>query len=223
LKFATVRKADRTPRFTARHGLASLAFMIARITALLMLMLAAPLAAQVTPPPAAPSAVRVTIATSAGPIVVALDRAHAPVTTANFLRYVDAKRFDGTSVYRAMTIAPGSGLIQGGQRDPRKLYPSIAHEPTSTTGLTHGEGTISMARGAPGSATADFFITMGAMNGLDASATDPGFAAFGTVVEGLDVVRAIMAAPTSPTQGEGPMKGQMLSPVVRVVSVRRTP
>ena len=197
--------------------------MIARITALLMLVFATPLAAQQTPPPAAPAPVRVTITTSAGPIVVALDRAHAPVTTANFLRYVDAKRFDGTTFYRAMKIAPDSGLIQGGQRDPRKLYPPIKHEPTSTTGLSHGEGTISMARGAPGTATADFFITLGAMNGLDASASDPGFAAFGQVVEGLDVVRTIMAAPTSPTAGEGPMKGQMLSPTVRVVSVRRTP
>ena len=197
--------------------------MIARITALLMLVFAAPLAAQQTPPPAAPAPVRVTITTSAGPIVVALDHAHAPVTTANFLRYVDAKRFDGTTFYRAMKIAPDSGLIQGGQRDPRKLYPPIAHEPTSTTGLSHGNGTISMARGAPGSATADFFITMGAMNGLDASASDPGFAAFGTVVEGLDAVRAIMGSPTSPSAGEGPMKGQMLNPAVRIVSVRRTP
>ena len=188
---------------------------------LALLTLSIPLAAQVPPAPTAP--VRVTITTSAGPITVALDAAHAPVTTANFLRYIDAKRFDGITFYRAMTVAPGIGLIQGGQRDPRKLYPPIAHEPTSATGLSHGDGTISMARVAPGTATADFFITLGAMSGLDATASDPGFAAFGTVTEGLDVVRAIMASPTSPTAGEGAMKGQMLVPTVRIVSVRRGP
>jgi peptidyl-prolyl cis-trans isomerase A (cyclophilin A) len=196
--------------------------MIARLAAaLLALLLTAPAIAQ-GPPPAP---VKVAIETSAGRIVVQLEPGKAPVTTANFLRYVDAKRFDGIAFYRAMKLEWGAGLIQAGQRDPKKLYPPIKHEPTTQTGLTHTEGTISMARFAPGTATADFTIMVGDMTGLDAkpaaAGDNLGFAAFGKVIEGMDVVKAIWSAPTSPTLGEGPMKGQMLQPVVRVTSVRR--
>jgi peptidyl-prolyl cis-trans isomerase A (cyclophilin A) len=168
--------------------------------------------------------VKVALETSAGRIVVALEPAKAPVTTANFLRYVDAKRFDGIAFYRAMKLSWG-GLIQAGQRDPRKFYPPIGHEPTTQTGLSHTEGTISMARFAPGTATADFTIMVGDMTGLDAKPGAPGdnlgFAAFGKVVEGMEVVKAIWSAPTSPTLGEGVMKGQMLAPVVKITTVRR--
>jgi peptidyl-prolyl cis-trans isomerase A (cyclophilin A) len=193
-------------------------------------LLAAPSAfAQTTAAPAtAPSPtvpadlVRVTITTSEGPIVVALDRAHAPKTVANFLRYVDAKRLDGTAFYRAMKLWEGAGLVQFGLgNDPRKLFPPVAHEPTSQTGLSHTDGTISMAMGKPGTAAGDFFIIVGDVHTLDATATDPGFAAFGKVVEGMDLVRRILQAPTSPTKGEGVMRGQMLEPTIKVVSVRR--
>jgi peptidyl-prolyl cis-trans isomerase A (cyclophilin A) len=189
------------------------------LLASLALLMGVPAAAQT------PDVVRVSIVTTAGKIVVELDRAHAPVTTANFLRYVDAKRFDGTAFYRAMNLAENFGLIQGGVRDPKFLYPAIAHEPTSVTGLRHGDGTISMARGAPGTARADFFITLGAMTSLDANPTGPddnlGFAAFGRVVEGMDVVRTILTGPTSPTEGAGVMRGQMLSPTVKILTARR--
>jgi peptidyl-prolyl cis-trans isomerase A (cyclophilin A) len=128
--------------------------------------------------------------------------------------------------YRAMNLTASAGLIQGGLRnDPKKLFPPIALEPTSKTGLAHVEGTISMARAAPDSATADFFITTGPMHSLDADPTQPGdnqgFAAFGHVSEGMDVVRKILTSPTSPTEGEGAMKGQMLAPVVKVISAKR--
>ncbi|MDX3909976.1 MAG: peptidylprolyl isomerase [Sphingobium sp.] len=172
--------------------------------------------------------VQVRIETSEGSIVLSLDSARAPITTANFLRYVDQKRLDGTSFYRALKVPgwPDLGFVQGGTRnDPKRVLPPIAHEPTTTTGLTHQAGTISMARYAPGSANGDFFITLGPMPSMDAQASGEGdiagFAAFGSVVEGLDVVRKILAAPTSPTDGEGVMKGQMLSPVVKILSVRR--
>jgi peptidyl-prolyl cis-trans isomerase A (cyclophilin A) len=199
--------------------------MIARLTAaLLALLLAVPAIAQSAPTAASP--VKVALETSAGRIVVQLEPAKAPITTANFLRYVDAKRFDGIAFYRAMKLSWG-GLIQAGQRDPKKLYPPIKHEPTSQTGLSHTEGTISMARFAPGTATADFTIMVGDMTGLDAepavAGDNLGFAAFGRVIEGMEVVKAIWAAPTSPTLGEGLMKGQMLAPTVKVVSVRRVP
>lgn len=165
--------------------------------------------------------------TSVGTITLALEVERAPLTSANFLRYVDQKRLDGTGFYRALRY-PGSpaGLIQGGVRgDPKRTLKPVAHEPTTKTGLSNTDGVISLARAAPGSATADFFIILGDLSGLDAKPGAPGdnlgFAAFGHVVDGMDVVRAIQAGTTSPTAGEGAMKGQMLSAPVKIISVRR--
>ena len=183
-----------------------------------------PLYAQPAAPPK-PASARVLLQTSEGTITLELESERAPVTSANFLRYVDAKRLDGISFYRAMKAAPGQGLIQAGVRDPGRLFPPIAHEPTTQTGLSHVDGAISMARHAPGSATADFFIIIGTMATLDANPQQAGdnlgFAVFGRVVEGMDVVRRILELPISPTQGEGVMKGQMLADPVRIVSARR--
>lgn len=186
---------------------------------------ASPAAPAVAPAPR-PATVRVTLQTDAGPILLELEKERAPVTTANFLRYVDQKRLDGATFYRASKVAPGFGLVQAGVRnDPKRVLKPIAHEPTSRTGLSHGDGAISMARAAPGSATGDFFITVGAMPSLDAdpkaSGDNLGFAAFGRVVEGMEVVRRILEAPVSPTEGEGAMKGQMLAPAIRILSARR--
>lgn len=173
-----------------------------------------------------PATVRVSLETSEGAIVLELEAERAPVTTANFLRYVDGKRLDGVAIYRATKVAPDFGLIQGGVRgDAKRVLPPIAHEPTSVTGLSHVDGTISMARAAPGSASGDFFITVGAMPSLDADPSQPGdnlgFAAFGHVAEGMDVVRRILDSPTSPTEGEGAMKGQILAVPVRILAARR--
>ena len=167
--------------------------------------------------------VRVRIATSQGPILVALDRGRAPLSVANFLAYVDGKKFDGEAFYRAMPYGDG-GLIQGGiTSDARKLRKPVAHEPTSTTGLKNVAGALVMARLDPGSARSDFFILTTDIPGFDASGSDPGFAVFGRVIEGLDVVKAIFAAPRSATKGEGVMKGQMLDPPVRIVKATRVP
>lgn len=198
------------------------------LAAVLLAALSAPVLAQ-APAPAAqtPQAelVPVAIETSMGRIVLALDKTHAPITTANFLRYVDAHRFDGESFYRAMKSGEDGGLIQGGVRsDTRKLYPPIAHEPTSVTGIKHVAGTVSMARLEPGDARADFFILVSDMPNLDAGGEGgdaDGFAAFGHVVEGMEVVKAILAAPTSSTLGEGVMKGQMLEPTVKIIKAAR--
>jgi len=174
-------------------------------------------------PQSAPASQEVPVAidTSAGRIVVALDETHAPVTTANFLHYADTHRFDGESFYRAMHIGDG-GIIQGGIRsDGRKLFPPIAHEPTSQTGLHNVTGAISMANAGPGTARADFFILASDIPSFDATASDPGFAVFGHVVEGMDVVQKILASPVSPTAGEGAMKGQMLDPPIRIIKVER--
>ncbi|MFL5007675.1 MAG: peptidylprolyl isomerase [Microvirga sp.] len=164
----------------------------------------------------------VAIDTSMGRIVIALDRGRAPVTTANFLKYVDAHRYDGETFYRAMKIGASGGLVQGGVRsDSRKLYPAIAHEPTSQTGVKNVAGAISMANAGPGTARADFFILTTDIPSFDGTADQPGFAAFGHVTEGMDVVKAILAAPVSPTAGEGPMKGQMLDPPVKIIKASR--
>ncbi len=177
-----------------------------------------------------PATVRVNLQTSAGTIVLELEKERAPVTTANFLRYVDKKRFDGASFYRAARSPNASqiALIQGGvSNEPKLLFPPIIHEPTTLTGLSHTDGTISMARAAPGSAAGDFFIIIGGMTGLDANPAEPGdnlgFAAFGHVVEGMDVVHRILDAPISQTAGEGIMRGQMLAAPIRIISARRAP
>lgn len=196
---------------------------------LLVLGLAtSPAVAQTTPPAPATAAVdvrdRVVVETTAGNIVIALDPS-APITAANFRRYVEEKRFDGTDFYRSMVLGPDLGLIQGGtQNAPDRILPPIAHEPTSETRLSHTDGAVSMARNEPGSATGDFFIIVGNVSTLDANRSapgDPGFAVFGRVVEGMEVVRQILGAPKSPTEGEGFMVGQMLEPRIRIVSARR--
>jgi peptidyl-prolyl cis-trans isomerase A (cyclophilin A) len=182
-------------------------------------------------PASAQETIEVLLETEMGDIVIALEAERAPVTTANFLRYVDEDRLDGTVFYRAMRLDWGeqpNGLIQGGtQYDPERILDPIAHEPTTATGLSHTAGTISMARYEPGSATGDFSIMLSDQRGLDADPngeTDDiraGFAAFGRVVQGMDVVRAIFDAPTDPQKGEGFMKGQMLAEPVKIVDARR--
>jgi peptidyl-prolyl cis-trans isomerase A (cyclophilin A) len=177
---------------------------------------------------APPTKPKVAITTGQGLIVVELEAQKAPITSANFLRYVDGGRYDRGEIYRAMRTkgAPETGLIEGGPpNDPRGRFPPIAHEPTSQTGLKHLDGTISLARFAPGSGTADFFICVGPQPGLDADPTLPGdnlgFAAFGQVTQGMDVVRAILALPTGGVARNPTMAGQILSPPVQIVSMRR--
>jgi len=184
--------------------------------------------------PAAASAqatTNVVIETELGDIVVALETERAPATAANFLRYADEKRFDGIVFYRVMKLNWGeqpNGLVQAGtQWDPARILPPIAHEPTNVTGVRHVAGAISMARLEPGTATGDFSILVSPQPGLDADprAEDPelraGYAAFGRVVEGMEVVRAIFAAPLDPDKGEGWMKGEMIAEPVKVLRVRR--
>ena len=201
------------------------AAMLHRFVVVLAALLLAPAAAS------AQATTSVVITTDLGAIVVALETERAPLTAGNFLRYADEKRFDGTVFYRAMRLdwdPQPNGLVQGGtQFDPARILPPIAHEPTSETGVEHLAGTISMARYEPGSATGDFAIMLSPQPFLDADPASedesrrPGFAAFGRVVEGMDVVRAIFDAPVDPEKGEGAMKGQMLAQPVTIISVRR--
>lgn len=192
-------------------------------------LLAASVALAASPALAQPApTVKVALTTAEGVIVLELEQAKAPVTVGNFLKYVDRRLYDGAAFYRASTPPGGPktfGLLQGGlQNDPKKVLPPIAHESTTKTGLTHTDGTISMGRHAPGTAQADWFICVGDQPYLDADPKDPknpGFAAFGRVVEGMDVVKTLLALPVDPKRGEGSMKGEMLVKPVRIVSARR--
>lgn len=175
-----------------------------------------------TPVPA--TLTRVVLTTEAGAITIGVDTRAAPVTAANFLKYVDQRKLDGVMFYRAVKVADGYGIVQFGTRNvAKRTLPPIRHEPTTRTGLSHTDGTISMAMASPGTATGDFFVVVGDLPSMDAKDGQPGFAAFGRVVEGMDVIRRILAAPTSPTAGEGAMKGQMLAPGIRITSARRLP
>ena len=183
-------------------------------------------------PEPAPARARVRLVTDFGTIDIEVNGRAAPITATNFLAYVDRGRFDGTHFYRAARTRgmPERGFIQGGiQREYRRMLAPIRHEPTTETGLSHVTGTVSMARTTPGTAMGDFFITTGDIQQMDADprgATEDrraGYAAFGRVVAGMDVVRRILASPTVPNAGRGAMKGQMMARQVRIVSARRLP
>ena len=176
---------------------------------------------------AAPALPTVVLQTSLGAIEIELDTIRAPVTAQNFLKYVDANRFDGVTIYRAVKIGDDGkyGLVQGGIRGDRKrAFPPIAHESPSTTGLSHRDATISMAREAPGSATGDFFFIVGDLVSLDGAPArdDPGYAVFGRVTTGMDIVRSILDLPRSETADQEVMKGQMLAEPVKITTARRS-
>ena len=194
--------------------------MIRASIALLALAIAAPIAAAPAKLP------RVDIKTDKGDIIVELEVKKAPITATNFLKYVDGKKLDGTTFYRAARAKgdPKMGFVQGGiQHSIFRSYPPIAHEPTSKTGLKHLAGTISMARTEPGTAMGDFFIMVSPSPGMDAKGKDVGYAAFGRVVKGMDVVKAILASKTLANAGTGSMKGQYIEKPVKIVSARRVP
>ncbi len=202
------------------------------VLALLALTAAAPAKrAKPVPPAPLPDIVRVAMVTDLGTMTMDIDVKRAPITATNFIRYVDQKRFDGTTFYRVMRLewgTPPNGIIQGGPRgDPKRVLKPIPHEPTTTTGILHKAGTMSMARLAPGTATGDFTIMLSDQPYFDADPTreDPdsrdGYAAFGQVVEGMDVARKIYEVPLSPTLGESILKGQMIEKPVRIISARR--
>ena len=140
---------------------------------LLSLLLAMPAAAQ--EPAVDPSLPRVAIDTTLGRFVVAVEVVKAPITAANFLRYVDQKRLDGVVFYRTVKVATHFGFVQFGvDNDPKRVLPPIAHEPTTLTGLPHIDGTLSVARLEPGSGRGDFTISVGDQRYLDADPTKPG-------------------------------------------------
>ena len=206
--------------------------MIKTIAALLLALIASPIPAQTPPaqtPVVDPSLPRVAIDTTAGRFVVAVEVVKAPVTAANFLRYVDQKRLDGIMFYRVVKVADHFGFVQFGvDNDPKRVLPPIRHEPTTQTGLPHIDGTLSLARLAPGSGRGDFTISVGDQRYLDADPTKPGdnlgYATFARVTDGMDVVLKIFDSPVSPTKTErGAFKGEVPELPVTVLSARRVP
>jgi peptidyl-prolyl cis-trans isomerase A (cyclophilin A) len=174
--------------------------------------------------------VRVRMLTDLGPIVIELYPDKAPITVANFLAYADRRLLDGGAFYR--TVSPKNdnnpatiNVIQGGLNRDDSPLPAIAHETTKVTGILHADGVISMARGAPGTAGSEFFICIGDNHALDFGGArnkdGQGFAAFGKVVEGMDVVRKIHDAPTVTKADDPYLKGQILEKPVKIQKLSR--
>ena len=164
--------------------------------------------------------------TAFGAFTIAVDPRVAPITVANYLAYVDGRHLDGGAVYRLVTLAnqtPQTAhkieVVQWGMHlpdDQRPPLPPIVHETTRDTGLRHLDGTVSMARNAPGSAASEFFICIGEQPELDfggrRNPDGQGFAAFGRVVDGQDSVQRLHRQAKAE---------QFLSEPIPVRSVRR--
>lgn len=192
----------------------------------LMVLLVAVAACTGKPAPA----VRVLLQTTLGDIKLELYPAEAPITVANFLQLVDGGYLDGGAFYRTVSPdndngSPPISVIQGGLGDAEGSFAPIAHETTEATGLAHRDGSISMARGDVGTASTEFFICIGDQPALDFGGTrnadGQGFAVFGRVVAGLDVVRAIHQSPADTPTDEAYFRDQMLNEPVRFISLRR--
>ncbi len=166
---------------------------------------------------------KIIIRTELGDITLELYPEKAPITVANFLRYVDENRFDGATFYRVVTKdnQPGSEtkieVIQGGlfDDDHPQALPPIKHETTEETGILHKDGAISMARYGPGTATGEFFICVGDQPSLDSGGKrnpdKQGFAAFGKIIKGMDIVREIQKQPA---------KDQYLEPRIKITEIK---
>jgi peptidyl-prolyl cis-trans isomerase A (cyclophilin A) len=218
-------------RIPIRRGLAALLLTLPALLCVAQEAAApAPAPAETTPlveAPKPPATVAVLLHTALGDVQVAVEIERAPITARNLLRYVDTKRFDNITFYRVVKVTEDGkyGMVQGGQRDQQRVFPKIAHESPAKTGLSHVDGTISMGRNAPGTAAADFFFVIGALTALDGKpdGSDPGYAAFGHVTAGMDVLHAILELPTSQEANNPAMKGQMLAQPVKILTARRVP
>ena len=170
---------------------------------------------------------RVLIQTARGSILVELEAERAPITSANFLRYVDTRAYDGGTFYRAVRDPqiPGGGTVVGNTNLKVHPFPPIRHESTTKTGLRHLTGTLSLGRFDPGTATSNFFISASAEPYLDAHPGAPGdnlgYAAFGQVLDGMKVVRKILTLPTNGKTKYKEQRGQWLTEPVPILSMRR--
>jgi len=206
-----------------------------RTSLLISMLLAGVTASAVAPADGQPkpeTPIRVLVQTELGDIVLEVDPSRAPTTAANFLRYVDAGHYNGGTWHRTVTLdnQPQSDVkievIQAGVNPDvaKSGFPPIAIERTNTTGILHKDGVVSMARGAPDSATSGWFICINDQPSLDFGGTrnpdGQGFAAFGRVVQGMDLVRKIQKAPSSSDRSNN-AEAQRLTPPIKIVKVAR--
>jgi peptidyl-prolyl cis-trans isomerase A (cyclophilin A) len=164
-------------------------------------------------------------------MVVEVDLKHAPISAGEFLRYVDAGLYNGGAFYRVVRTDDDQSssridVVQGGLTALEHALPPVRHESTVQTGIRHRDGTISLARRELGTASgAKFFICIGDQPALDfggkRNADGQGFAAFGRVVKGMEVVRKIYKQKVDPNSGIGPTKGQLLTDPVIIRSASR--
>ncbi|RLA34885.1 MAG: peptidylprolyl isomerase [Gammaproteobacteria bacterium] len=170
------------------------------------------------------------MSTDMGDIEIDIYADKAPVSAANFLQLVDGGHLDGGTFYRVVSYENDKGspkieVIQGGLNVEEGPFPPIEHETTEQTGILHTDGVISMARGDVGTASTEFFIVIGDQPGLDygevRNPDEQGFAAFGKVVSGMDVVRSIKESPADGPSDSDYTKGQMLTEPVAIISVKR--
>jgi peptidyl-prolyl cis-trans isomerase A (cyclophilin A) len=172
---------------------------------------------------------QVTLKTEMGNILIEVLVDKAPLSGGDFLTYVEQGLYAGEGFYRIVRAAdndngtPRIDVIQGGLIDDSAGLDYIAHETTEMTGILHTDGTLSLARDEPGTGSAAYFvITVGDQPALDFGATrnpdKQGFAAFGRVISGMDVVRSIHSLPAERFElGEGYVAGQMLKEPVRII------
>jgi len=174
--------------------------------------------------------VEIIMSTTAGDIVIELELSKAPITASNFLSLVDGGHLDAATFYRTVSPendngTPAISVIQGGLGDASEAFEAVAHETTDKTGIPHKDGTISMARGGPGTASTEFFICIGDQPALDFGGnrnTDQlGFAAFGRVIDGMGVVKAIHNSPSDMAVDDDYFKGQILENPVLIERVTR--
>jgi peptidyl-prolyl cis-trans isomerase A (cyclophilin A) len=174
---------------------------------------------------------RVLLDTEAGAIEVEVFIDRAPLSACDFLAYVDAGLYEGAAFYRVVRYdndrgTPKIEVVQGGLLDETKQRPPVAHETTQMTGLKHVDGALSLARGAVGTGGAGaFFIVIGDQPGLDygakRNADGQGFAVFGKVIRGMDVVRRVHGMPADASSDDAYTKGQMLTRPVRFLKATR--
>jgi peptidyl-prolyl cis-trans isomerase A (cyclophilin A) len=178
-----------------------------------------------------PQTIQLTMRTSMGVIELELYPEKAPLTVANFVRLADGGHLDGGTFYRTVSPendngAPVISVIQGGIGDAESPFPPIAHETTLQTGLPHVDGSLSMARSEVGTASTEFFICIGAQPALDFAGTrnadGEGFAVFGQVVSGMEVVHAIHQAPADAPTEFAYFQNQLINEPVVIESVKRS-
>ena len=173
----------------------------------------------------------VVLETELGNIEIQVYKSKAPLTAENFLYYVDNDLYDGQGFYRAVRpdtdpLGMGMQIIQGGLLSMESVTATIDHETTEMSGLSHIDGAVSMARDEPGTGSAAyFFISIGDNSFLDyggkSNPDGQGYAVFGQVVKGMDVVRAIQMRETSGPSTSSVTKGQFLTQPIKIIKARR--